>query len=309
MENNMSDIVSSDVVSSDNVSVDTASDNTISLVVDDREGSVTAFIDETITVPIVIQRITVGDYHIKRGSNICAVVERKSLKDYAASIIDGRTTNLTKMLEARETTGAKLIYIIEGPAWPADTTKFGSIPYKSVKNSISRLVVLHDVHIIYTKNPRHTLQELVHLCEIYQDAPISGGSAEPLASIRKSPEQIMHTSISKAWATIPRISIYTGEVLAKHYTLLDLLKGIDVTGFRLPSGVSISSAAVENLKHPDRIKILSNCPGLSEKTATFICNTYNLDSDLEEMKKWKKTTKTKLGTQAERLHYFLNKKY
>ena len=66
----------------------------IHILVDDRERSVYSFFDRddvtTINIPYEITRLTVGDYVIMYGDTILAIIERKTWKDLASSLLDGR---------------------------------------------------------------------------------------------------------------------------------------------------------------------------------------------------------------------------
>jgi ERCC4-type nuclease len=77
-------------------------------------------------------QITVGDYIVVSGDKIVAVIERKTLDDYGASLKDGRANNKQKMINLRKKTGCRIIYIIEGDAFPSPNDCYSNIPYKNI---------------------------------------------------------------------------------------------------------------------------------------------------------------------------------
>ena len=117
----------------------------------------------------VIEQLTVGDYVITRGPLIKAVFERKTLKDYGASIKDGRTQNVGKLLELRIKTGCDIFYIIEGPAFPSQSTEYAGIPYRNIASSIRNLQVRHGINIIKTQSEAHTVEELENFIATYSN--------------------------------------------------------------------------------------------------------------------------------------------
>lgn len=274
----------------------------IRVIIDERERALFSYLTPDVNLTYSIATINVGDFQIVKNDKIVAVIERKTLKDYAASIKDGRTGNLVKLTEARELTNCQIFYIIEGPMRPQDTTRFGGMPYKSIRNSITRLMIMHDVHVLHTKGPEDTIAELVHLCGIYAEVPITGGSLEPLASIKKSDEQKLIDARSRAWATVAGISVRTGYLLSQQYTLSQLLGGnLDLSEFILPSGRKMTATAISAAHTPFIKLVLAECPGLSDTTAAFILQdgpVVEVSGDIYtcvDLSKRLKTEKMKVG--------------
>ena len=132
------------------------------LVVDDREHAVIIYLEKIFA--ITIKRITVGDYAFIYNGRVIVIVERKTLSDLAASLKDGRMSNNDKLLDAQKKHGCRILYIIEGPAYPNMSRKFGRIPYKCLQGKLDSLLFRHDVKIIWTRDAEHTAQRLVGLC-------------------------------------------------------------------------------------------------------------------------------------------------
>ena len=144
------------------------------LKVDDRERNV---IVNGFSCTTSVERLTVGDYAIVFDGKLLATIERKTWKDYGASIKDGRTANLAKLLDIRRTTGCDVYYIIEGKAFPHPNEDFAGIPYKNIASSIRNLQVRHGVHILRTPDEIGTVRELELLIDTYTH--IEGSMEKP----------------------------------------------------------------------------------------------------------------------------------
>jgi hypothetical protein len=131
------------------------------LIADTRERNVLRHTTEL--PPLRVLQMTVGDYAIMQGGAVVAIIERKSLEDYAASLKDGRCSNINKLIKLRETTNCRIIYIIEGREFPAPESCWGNIPYKHIESSIFHLVMRDNVCILRSKDSLDTAKLLYRL--------------------------------------------------------------------------------------------------------------------------------------------------
>lgn len=139
------------------------------LVIDTRERAVLPFIDDAITDHhYIIKQITVGDFAICKGEQILASIERKTLDDFAASFRDARYENVKKMINLRENTGCKLLFFVEGPAFPSPSRKFCRVPYANILAAMTKLMVRDDIFVIQTENEQHTAKRLADLLRTYE---------------------------------------------------------------------------------------------------------------------------------------------
>ena len=286
------------------------------LIIDNREQSVIKVLDPTIfTIEYELQQLYIGDYHFYHNDKVVAIIERKTLADYSASFKDGRSMNLEKLLAAKNESGCKLYYIIEGPLRPQNETKYAGISYMNIRNSLARLSLLHDIHIIRTRNIGDTIDELMHMSQIFQSAIDNaevtfGGAVEDLTKLRATDEQKMKSSVIKGWATINGVSHMLAIMLHKQFTFADPIPA-DLT-LQYPSGVSVSSKTIAKLvtRDYDPSTILACCPGISLSTAKYLLTqkTYDelLSMPVEELKTLKKTEKIKVNKLAEKLYTFLH---
>ncbi len=160
-----------------------------SLVCDDRERSVTVHAAEFAGINYSIKHITTGDYAvIEPDGRLLAIIERKSLDDYGASIKDARHANKEKLTAISIKTGCRIIYIIEGKLDPKMSDQFARIPYKHIESSIHHLILRDNICVLRTKNTLDTAQTLarfVRNCDtlirddIIPDRAADGGQKVP----------------------------------------------------------------------------------------------------------------------------------
>ncbi|MGL6009026.1 MAG: ERCC4 domain-containing protein, partial [Culicoidibacterales bacterium] len=104
-----------------------------SIVVDDREKQVIPYFEEY-TIKVSVGRVTTGDYSIivrdpenPKKFKPVVIFERKTWKDFADSIKDGRMENNQNLHEFRQKYNCRIIFIVEGQPFPADNRKFRGI--------------------------------------------------------------------------------------------------------------------------------------------------------------------------------------
>jgi len=108
------------------------------------------------------QQLTTGDYAVTDPKGgLMAIIERKSLSDYGASLKDSRHLNKEKLVAIREKTNCAIIYIIEGKMNPGVNELFSGIPYKYIESSIFHLIMRERVCIIRTSDTLDTAKTLV----------------------------------------------------------------------------------------------------------------------------------------------------
>jgi ERCC4-type nuclease len=86
------------------------------LIIDDREKDLVKSL-KTVSFgfPYRVERISVADFQVFRGGQLVMIIERKTWKDLAASITDGRIGNNKKLdITAEKHPGCKIMYLIEG---------------------------------------------------------------------------------------------------------------------------------------------------------------------------------------------------
>jgi ERCC4-type nuclease len=151
----------------------------IYLIVDTRERFLHKLIQDTFGangVHFETMQINTGDYliceQVGSGMEILACIERKTLKDYAASFKDGRYSNINKMLDLREKTNCQLYYFVEGQVFLAPTTRIAGIPYKNIVNSTIHMMIRDNIHTVRTKDEQGTVDMLLDFIRSYEKIDI-----------------------------------------------------------------------------------------------------------------------------------------
>lgn len=271
------------------------------LVCDTREKNVLRHEKEFENTSIEIKQITTGDYVVLTPTgNILAVIERKSLEDYAASLKDGRCDNKQKLLMLRQQTGCRILYIIEGPAFPAPNDYFGNIAYKNIESSIFRLMMRDCITVLRTKDTLGTAQTLARFIasmdglmrdmvdlEDHAEMPL-GALADPTAQpvdradvtamLTRKHEKSDHDVARELWSCFRGISVETADDFTRTWSVADILcKRVDrmtIPNFKLSTGKKINKNAAASLIAGSNpaidIRMLSTIPMISRDMATDV---------------------------------------
>lgn len=139
----------------------------VRLLVDHRERKVIEHKSEwSDTDYSVCTTMQIGDYALVSGKGeYLALLERKTLPDFAASIKDGKriNENMPKMLDFAAQNGGQVIFIIEGMAYPAPSTRFGGIPWANMESCLFHHQMRDGVSVIRTKDARDTAAMLARM--------------------------------------------------------------------------------------------------------------------------------------------------
>ena len=265
-------------------------------------------------IDYTMDTLQAADYVICDDSNrvLCAI-ERKTLRDYADSLVDGRHDNVEKLLKLREETNCEIYYLVEGSIDSAFTTTIrGRISYKNIVSSIRHLEIRDNIHVIRTKNPAHTAKELRFLCEVYSDLAsrdtfreIKGSSlAEVSKNCEVSEETKLKNSIYAAWSSIKGVG-KSSYILAEKYSLYDVLihnlPGLDEIKINNRSLTkTVRELLKSDLNEVQQKLILSSIPGVSKISAGRIAANFELIDFFDESKKneiisFQLTERKKLG--------------
>jgi ERCC4-type nuclease len=127
----------------------------IKIIVDDRErqSDVIESLQEMPNVELDIQRLSVGDYQI--GSRVC--VERKTLKDFAISIVDGR---LFKQMIYLKNSLFEGVMILEGTA--GDIAEIG-ITRPAMQGALISVSVVLGIPVLRSRSPAETANLIVYI--------------------------------------------------------------------------------------------------------------------------------------------------
>jgi ERCC4-type nuclease len=127
----------------------------INIVADDRENKsdVIKFLSEIENVDLSIRRLSMGDYQVEKQ----LIVERKTIKDFAVSIIDGR---LFKQMIRLENSNSKSALILEGTA--IDTAELG-MNREAMQGALITVSLILGIPILRSKDPSETARLIVYI--------------------------------------------------------------------------------------------------------------------------------------------------
>lgn len=270
----------------------------LKLCIDDRERAISLQRDDFI-LPTEVKRITIGDFALLRcreedgEEDILAVFERKTLKDYASSIKDGRHENREKMLELRRETNCKVYYLVEGPLNPSPSTTYGKISYSTLQSSMDHLTWRDDIHVIRTPNLSGTIERLNSFCRsigrlLEKEEHLSRKSVEGLSKKHvKTPEEI----VVEMWRCLPGVGFVTAR------------KNLDVPLLR--------HVKESTLRPEISVKLLGAVPMISRSMARQIlqerCLEELLEMNEESLSRVKLSEKRCLGkVKAKNILFYFN---
>ncbi len=127
----------------------------INIIADDREhkSEVIESLMQIENVVVSISRLSMGDYTIDNR----LIVERKTLKDFAISIIDGR---LFKQMLCLANSNSKGVLILEGTA--SDTAELG-MTREAMQGALITVSLILGIPVLRSKDPSETAKLMVYI--------------------------------------------------------------------------------------------------------------------------------------------------
>jgi ERCC4-type nuclease len=240
------------------------------ILVDDRERKVISHMDSECgnikDIPFFVERLTVGDYAIMYRGVLLVAIERKSWKDMAASIKDGRKRNVSKLLEIRESTSCSLVYLIEGRAFPNPKRKTGGIRYKNLQAHLDHLMFRDNISHVQTANTKHTARRLFEMVTNLKSMGVAtdidkkmGGirdqvakSGGDTAKLKKKHTKTDDVHRYEIWEAIPWITSKTASLIIDDgVSIRQFLAGeveVDtLAALRYPSGVLVGKIRAKKM--------------------------------------------------------------
>jgi len=271
---------------------------TCRLIVDTRERNILRHANELVGITYEVQQIEIGDYVILRGNTVLAVVERKSFDDFAASLKDERHGNKAKLLAYRKATGCRVLYLIEGPEYPAPDRLFGGIPYKNIESSIFHMIIRDQIAIIRAKNTIETARLLVRFItsmermhgDYYEGGDEMPEDVENPMTMLKTRVARTDTDIARSmWACFSGITVETADYYGCNWSIEEIILGQvareDIIKLRVGSR-AINKNVVKSLTGGIGMsvesRLVGTIPGIGLKTAKLICTKHRLADLLQD---------------------------
>ncbi len=265
------------------------------LLIDDREGAVYKnHAVEFKGVSHEVMRITSGDYMVVRDGVVLAIIERKSLSDFASSIRDGRSENIRKLIDFRAKTNCRIIFLIEGKLNPKQNDTFSNFTYKSIESAIFHLIIRDNVCVLRTADALDTAQQLVRfvasmdtLKSTELEPLINGGidnntenkiaEESLLAMIKQKHVRTDQEICRDLWNCFRSISVESADSFINTWSIADIVLGRIsrevISAHKMNTGRAINKNAATSLMGVDKLtetRLLSHIPGISAKSANFI---------------------------------------
>jgi len=141
---------------------------TINIIADDREhrSEVIESLMGIENVDVCIRRLSMGDYQVEKR----LIVERKTLKDFAVSIIDGR---LFKQTVCLANSNSKAVLILEGTA--SDTVDLG-MTREAMQGALITVSLILGIPVLRSKDPAETAKLIVFIAR--QIESMAGGGMQ-----------------------------------------------------------------------------------------------------------------------------------
>jgi len=237
-------------------------------------------------------QLTIGDFIITRENNgakhIAAIIERKEITDFAASLKDGRHNNKDKMIALRAKTHARVYYIVECQGRPKPADYFGGIAFRNIVAAIDHLQFRDDIHIIWTENTLDTAMRLRILCDNLctvkwapDDDPapdaatfVGGTTEDIIAEVTAHIHKSDHDIAREMWACYSGISIISADEFISKWSICDIvcskIPADVIAAHRTSIGRAISKQIVRSLvlrNHATEVRILSKIPRVSFDSA------------------------------------------
>lgn len=282
------------------------------LIIDDREKAVFDYIEDLETkYDISVDRIETGDYCVIRDEKVILCIERKTWSDLAASIKDGRTKNINKMLSLREKTGCHLFYLIEGSPFHAPTRKFSGIEFRSLLAHLDHCQLRDQISVVYVKAIADVIPRILILMNNYGTLILpkarvgAGEPAESQVGMLKERRVITdRESLIDMWTCIPGISFKTAEALVNGgVSIGDIyLKGIpvqSVADLKYLTGSTLGTLRAKKIfagMINRETAILSRIRGISKATAKIILDEVSFADILSGVANAKRISNIRLSS-------------
>jgi ERCC4-type nuclease len=204
----------------------------INLEIDYREHAIIdLFLLKNTDINYKVCNLIIGDFIIKNERDeILFVIERKSINDLCASIVDGRMSEQRSRLIESIKDPKKIIYIIEGKKNEGLIHgKNHDTSIKSINSCILNLIFKHEYKVILTESKQDTLDNILLLYTKISNNLLELGENYTKINIIKKSDKINNNIFINMLSVIPSISIKIAmKIHDKYQTFNDLIIGYNL---------------------------------------------------------------------------------
>lgn len=201
----------------------------------------------------------VGDFVIYLQSAPILVIERKTVSDLAASIVDGRyRCQKDRMFALVGNDPRRVMYILEGFRWSvSDDAWFHGISGKALKTVAVDLQVVHGCSVICTLDPHETWQAVMEIFSRIRSSPdkYSKPMAPSASTIHVPSNAVMlkksdnladpRTAAVMQLSLVPRVSPKTAECILKDLNCNSMIQFVELCRDLGPEDAAKRIAAVK----------------------------------------------------------------
>jgi ERCC4-type nuclease len=127
----------------------------VRLIIDNRE-NIKDLLKEKIP-DADFENLDIGDYQFKLDDEIFLIIERKTVSDYAASIVDSRSREQKKRLIANKS-NANIMYLVEGDLTKDNTSfKYNKVDKHTIISSVINTMYRDNIQVFHTSNLMETI--------------------------------------------------------------------------------------------------------------------------------------------------------
>ena len=266
--------------------------NRLEIHIDDRERKIIPFFEtcDTKNFVIITKRLTVGDYAYVYDDQIIVIIERKSWSDLASSIKDGRKENIHKMIDVRNQTQCKLVYLIEGKAFYKPNKKICRMPFKALRSHLDHLAIRDNVIIIHSSDYEDTADRIINfaenICTLDLHIICPNADTKDQCNLLTTPRPKTDSHVTLLiWKSISGITNTSYSFISAQYSLQDFITNSvdykELCLLKYPSGQILGESKAKKIIHSARsdatyIKMLSRIPGITLETGRIINNSFSL---------------------------------
>lgn len=261
------------------------------IAVDDREREVYNNL-LSYNIQISKQRLATGDFIIFHKDEPKIIVERKTWKDFASSIKDGRIISQSEsMHEHQEKFNMRLVIILEGlSVLPNEDKIIEGILAKAIYTKIRRLYLFHNISTIYSKSIEHTAEILINFISDYDSlqndqsklGTNESNSSNYLDTNKGSRKKADEEILIGIWTCFPGVGEKIAKVLMKKMSIVDFMKinEKDLEIIMKSNNLRCGKKTLEKIMNSRTSiskKLLCEIPTIGDKKASLILESKKIE--------------------------------
>lgn len=181
---------------------------------------------KSLNVDFKTENLTIGDFVVSNNDNTHSVViERKTMDDLSASIIDSRYKDQTNRLQKIQSSKVKILIIVES----FHKTNQKGISYDSLLSSMISICIKYGFYIMRTKDTNETCKCIINVLNKIDSVKCLG--EENQVNIIMKKEYTIVSVYKNMLCCIPGISITIANLINEKYpNMKSLLDSFNLKG-------------------------------------------------------------------------------